>query len=146
MAYVYDSNQVGIVVANIPITEGFAEDTKIEIQPETDAFVDVVGVDGKVTRSKTNDRRATVTLRLMQSSPLNAVLSALHELDQDADNGAGVGAFLVKDNGGTSLHAGSACWIMKSPDVKYGVKATEREWKIRVADLRNFVGGNGTVP
>lgn len=146
MAYIYDSNQVTIVVANIPISEGFAEDTKIEIVPEANAFEDVVGVDGKVTRSKTNDRRATVTLRLMQSSPMNAVLSALHEIDLSADNGAGVGAFMVKDLGGTSLHVASASWIQKSPDVKYGVKATEREWKIRVADLRNFVGGNGTVP
>lgn len=140
--HVYDPNEISIVVCGIPIEGGFAEGSFIEIAQETDDFTDVVGTDGDVTRSKTNDKRATITLKLMSSSPANALLSALNNIDRRAGNGAGVGPLLIKDNQGTSLHTAEKSWIAKPPDVVYDKTATPREWKIRAASLERLDGGN----
>ena len=78
----------------------------------------------------------------MQSSPLNAALSALRLIDKKGKNGAGVGPFLVKDNGGTTLLEAEKCWIAKAPSMTLGKTATAREWKIRVASVLEFHGGN----
>lgn len=70
--YYYDPDQITIVVAGIPIDSGFAEDEMCTYERDGDDFMDVAGVDGEVTRSKNLDNRGTFTLKLMQSSPLNA--------------------------------------------------------------------------
>lgn len=141
---VYDSNQVSISICGIPVdtTGGYADDEFLTIEQDSDDFDDVVGTDGEVTRSKTNDRRATVYLKLMQSSSTNAFLSALNLLDKNAPNGAGIGPFWVRDRQGTSLYTGATCWIAKPPDVSFGRTAKERSWKIRIGSIVRTDGGN----
>lgn len=140
--HVYDPDNVSIMVCGIPIEGGFADGTFIEIEQDSDDFVDVVGTDGAVTRSKTNDRRATITITLMQSSESNALLSALNNIDRKAKNGAGVGPCLITDNQGTSLYAGEKSWIAKPPTAGFDKTAGPRAWKIRVASLERFDGSN----
>ena len=141
MAKFYDADLVTVAIAGIPVS-GYADGEFLSITQETDAFSDVVGTDGEVTRSKTKDTRATVSLKLMQTSDSNDLLSALYNTDMSAPNGAGVGAFLVRDRSGRSLYTGDACWIQKAPDVSFDREATSREWTIRVANLLRFDGGN----
>ena len=139
---VYDANEVTVNVAGLPIESGFDDGEFVLIEQEADDFIDKVGTDGEVTRSKTNDRRATITILLMQSSDGNALLSGLNNLDRLAGNGAGVGPFLVRDRQGTALYAGAECWISKPPDVSFDREPTAREWTLRVASLERFDGGN----
>lgn len=145
---IFDSNQVQISICGIPIDPagggagGYAEDEFLTIDYDNDAFTDMVGADGEVTRSKTNDKRATITLKLMSSSAGNAALSSLHNLDRNTPNGAGVGALSIVDLGGLSLFAATECWIAKAPAASYGKGPTVREWKIRCASLEAFHGGN----
>lgn len=137
----YDADQITVVIAGIPIS-GYADGEFLTIEQEADAFSDVVGTDGEVTRSKTKDYRATATLKLMQSSDSNDLLSTLYNTDRQASNGAGVGAFLVRDRNGRALYTSEACWIQKAPDVSFDRTPTAREWVIRIADLLRFDGGN----
>lgn len=138
---IYDPNEISVSLAGVPLS-GFADGEFISIAMESDAFSDVVGTDGEVSRSKSNDRRATITISLMQTSPSNDRLSALHNLDLAANNGAGVGAFLVRDRNGTSVFEADECWIMKAPDVSFDRTATSREWTLRAASLNRFDGSN----
>lgn len=138
---VYDGDQVTVSIAGIPLS-GYADGEFLTISFESNLFDDVVGTDGEVTRSKTNDRRATATVKLMQTSDSNDLLSALYNTDDRAPNGAGIGAFLVEDNQGRSIYSASECWIQKAPDVSFDRTATEREWTIRIARLEFFQGGN----
>lgn len=137
----FDADQVTVVIAGIPIS-GYADGEFLTITQEGDAFTDVVGTDGEVTRSKTKDYRATAELSLMQSSDSNDLLSAVYNTDREASNGAGVGAFLVRDRNGRALYTSDACWIQKAPDVSYDRTATNRTWVIRIANLLRFDGGN----
>lgn len=139
---IYDADQVTMILCNIPIDSGYADGEFLRIEQDSDDFSDVVGTDGEVTRSKTNDRRATVTVSLMQSSTGNTVLSALNNLDRNIPGGAGVGTLLVRDKQGTSLYTAAKCWIMKPPDAAFGREATSREWKIRIGNLVRLDGGN----
>jgi hypothetical protein len=139
---VYDSNQVDVVFNGLTIDSGRADGTFVKIDWEADRFTDKAGADGETTRSKTNDKRATITLTLMQSSASNAALSALAALDDVAPNGAGVGPVLIKDRSGLSLYSAPASWIARSPDAEFAAEAGTREWKIRVSGLQAFDGGN----
>jgi len=139
---VYDANEVTINFAGLDIDSGYADGEFCRIEQETEDFVDVVGTDGEVTRAKTNDRRTTITILLMQSSDGNAKLSALNNLDRLAGNGAGVAPILVRDRQGTSLFAAAEAWIAKPPDVSYDREPTAREWTLRAASPERFDGGN----
>jgi Protein of unknown function (DUF3277) len=137
---IYDANEVQISFAGIPV-EGYADGDFLTITV-AEAFTSVVGTDGKVARSKTNDGRAQIELRLMNTSPTNAALSAIHNADKYAPGGAGIGAFLCVDLNGTSLYAGGNAWIKKAPDVTFGREANERVWQIEIDTIRDFTGGN----
>jgi len=139
---VYDANEVSVSIAGIPIDSGFDDGEFLRIEQEADDFVDKVGTDGEVTRSKTNDRRATITILLMQSSTGNALLSALSNIDRLAGNGAGVGPFLARDRQGTALFAAAESWISKPPNVSFDREPTAREWTLRCASLERFDGSN----
>lgn len=133
---IYDANQVTLSVADILIDSGFAEGAFVEVEQNEEDFKIVVGTDGSVTRSKTNNKSAKVIVRLLQTSDGNAQLSALNRLDKAQPNGAGVGAFLLKDRtSGTVLYQGEHCWIAKPPKVTMDKVATPREWELAVAEL-----------
>lgn len=138
---VYSSKQVTISIAGIPITGGFADGEFLRLEREGEAFTDVVGTDGEVTRNETRDNRATATLILMKGAEGNLSLSQLHNADKLAVGGSGVGRFLVEDLNGVTRHDGPQCWIMSDPDVTYEREVTALEWPIRIANLTNEFGG-----
>jgi hypothetical protein len=138
---IYDSNEVKVTFAGVPVRDT-ADNDFITITKASDAFTTVVGTDGNVARSKTNDLRADVEIRLMNTSPTNAALSAIHLADKNAPGGAGVGAFLCVDLNGTSLYAAGNAWIKRSPDPVFGREASERVWLLEVDALQDFTGGN----
>lgn len=138
---IYDANQVTLSLFAFLVDSGFADGEFCRIEQESNDFTDLAGTDGEVTRSKTNDRRVTITVILMQTSEANTKLTAINNLDRAANNGAGVGPFLIKDRSGLALHAGS-CWIAKPPTVVYGREGTAREWTLRGILDERFDGGS----
>src|SRR5581483_3335630 len=131
--HTYDGDQL-MVYFNGNLIQGWDENDVCTIEQMSEGFTSVVGVDGEVTRSKTNDRRVKVTLKIMQSSAANATLSAIHKTDLNAPNGAGVGAFKFVDLNGTSQANGDKAWITKYPDAAYSRTAKVREWVIEIAN------------
>lgn len=140
----YDPKLYTVIVAAVPVdAEAYADGEFIKLERDTDKFTDVAGTGGGVARAKQHDDRATCTLTLLQTSPMNAVLSTLANLDANTDGGQGVGPFALKDRGGSTAHAASKCWIARMPDVTLEKGVTARQWKIRIAKLNQFEGGNG---
>lgn len=131
----YDSDQWTLSINGVLIQDGFADGEWLRIEQESDDFSDVVGTDGFVTRSKTNDRRAGITIILMQTSPSNAFLSALSNLDKSAPNGAGIVPMMVRNRQGLALYTAEHAWIMRTPDISLDREPTAREWGMRCAKL-----------
>lgn len=138
----YDPALYTVIVAGIPIKKGYADGEFISIKRDTDNYTDVAGTDGEVARAKQHDKRATVTLTLLQTAEANALLSTLALLGETTDNGNDVGPFLLKDRGGLTIHAAAECWVQRQPDVTLDKGVTSRVWMIRIASLDSFEGGN----
>lgn len=143
--YTYDSDQIAIDLGGIKIDSGFADGSFVKIEPEGMYFTYVLGTDGSVTRSKTKNKCAKITIMLMQSSYINDQLSALMIVDNAAPNGAGISPFLLKDLAGTTFCAGAHCWIEGPPTMEYDRTAKSREWPLFCSDLNVFVGSNSKL-
>jgi hypothetical protein len=139
---IYDLGEVSVVLCGIPVDSGFGDGECVKIEWDEDDFTTKKGADGEVTRSKTYNGLAKVTLTLMQTASANALFSTLSLLDRTAKNGAGVGPFLLRDRGGATLYAGTKCWIAARPSPTLAREANTREWVFAVADLEGAEMGN----
>lgn len=135
----FDPKQFSVIVAG-KILSGFADDDFIEIERDEDMWTKKTGVDGEVTRSKSNNKSGRVTLRLMQSSMSNDDLSTLALLDESSN--AGAGALLCKDNSGRAVFASDTCWVRKFPKAGYKKGVNMMEWTLDTGVLNVYVGGN----
>jgi hypothetical protein len=139
----YDAAQVTLILANVPVSSGFNEGEFLTIEQSAPDYETVVGTDGEVGRSRTNNRHATIKVKLMQTSDGNTLFSALSNLGILAANGADIGALMVRDRiSGLCTHTAAECWISKPPDVSYDNKITVREWTLEVAHLIRVDAGS----
>jgi hypothetical protein len=134
----YDPKANVATLGNL-ILGGYAENKFISAKRKTPTFSSQVGADGKVARSKSNDRRGEVTLTLLAASTTNDALSNLAILDEQT--GAGVGPFQLQDLNGTTLIHGANAWITKMPDTELAKELGEVEWMIEVDSMDVFRGG-----
>lgn len=136
-----DPDQYTIAALGV-LVDGYADGEFVTLEWAEEAFKTVVGTDGQVARSKNMNKLATITVKLLQTSSSNALLSAIHIQDRAAANGAGVGPFLIRDRQGATVYAAEKAWIKKAPNVSLDKTATSREWVFE-ALLDVFIeGGN----
>lgn len=138
----YNSSQVQMVLAGIPITKGLAKGTFLRIEYNSDAYTYRPHTDGGGTRSATNDKSARITLILSQDSEVNDLLSALHNSDTASGGVAGVGPIMIKDMNGRSLYTAMASWIVRRPNAEFGDESGTREWIFETHELNAFDGGS----
>ena len=138
---VYDPDQFSLVICGIT-PHGYADGSFITVKMVTPMFQSAVGTDGEVTRSRSNDRRADIELKLMSTSDSNDLFSALAAREANRQNGAGVGSFLLKDRNGRTELSASECWLVKEPDIDLDRTPKERVWLFEVARLNRLDGGS----
>jgi hypothetical protein len=141
MAEHIDPSQVTIAFAGVQIV-GFADGEFITIEQNANDFESVAGTDGRVATSRTNDRRATITIKLLQTSPSNDDLSTIRNAGINGPNGRHVGAFTVRDRSGRAVYRAAEAWIQKPPSVSFDRTVTTREWTLECASLNRVDGGN----
>jgi hypothetical protein len=135
----YDPKQT-IVSIGGSIMQGFADGTFLSIADDEDRFAKVVGADGTVSRAKSNNTSATVSLTLKRTSPSNDVLSSIARDDEIAN--LGVVPIMVKDLNGTSLFQADAAWIQARPTEDSSKEIDDREWVIATGPARRHIGGS----
>ncbi len=113
--------------------EGYAEGEFITGDQEEDTFLKVVGTDNEIARSLNANNCVLWTLKLMQTSITNTLLSALLQLDI-ATGGRSPQVLLIKDRSGFTLNAFPTAWIVKPPPQGFDKQAGPREWQ--------FIGAN----
>jgi Bacteriophage KPP10, Structural protein ORF10 len=132
----YSFTNVNVIFGILEL-QGFAEgDDVVNVTFDTDQFTDVAGAKGDVTRTQTNDNRATVTIKLLQTSQSYKELMALYNIDRET--GANVLPMVVinKETGETLVCNNT--WIMKNPDIVRGQNANAVEFTFRT-DFATFV-------
>jgi hypothetical protein len=140
---VYNADEIQMAFGPVLIESGLGDDEFCRVEQESDDTEDVVGVDGEVTVSRTNDRRATITFLVMSSSISNDGLTTLSNLVKTAPGMAGgVHPVVIRDPNGRTIMEGANAWIRRAPDRSFARTANVNEWQIRVANLVRNDGGN----
>lgn len=135
----YNLKEVAIVCGG-NLGQGFSDGDAVTVEYDDNIYNTSVGADGEVTRSKSNNRVATITIRLQKTSDFNDVLNNFYQSDRLSDSG--VFPFMLKDNKGRELHAAEKCWIEKEPSIAFGKEAGDREWTLKTNELVSTFGGN----
>jgi hypothetical protein len=130
----YDTSKVTITFGGVPIG-GFTDGSFIKVTPAADLFVQKVGADGEIVRSRSNDNTHTVDITLMQSSPSNTYLTTVKEMDRLAN--MGIRDLRIIDLSGSSLFFWPQAYITKDPDVEYAKEATDRAWSFKTGHVAN---------
>lgn len=135
----YDPGQVLASFAGNPIV-GYAPGSMITVARSEDAFKVKVGADGHTARTRSRNKSGEITIRLLASSPLNDIFSALYTLDQTL--GAGMGPFAISDLNSRTVLVAPFAWIKKLAEVEYSDEAAEREWVLQTSGFDGTVGGS----
>jgi hypothetical protein len=120
---------------------GFADGTFINAARNNQAVNTVVGSTGDGARAISNDKSGIITLTLLQSSRVSALLSAIAK--QDEINGDGIHPMLIKDLRGFDFVKAGEMWIQKLPDYNRGREIGDGNtvWIFETTDLDIFHGG-----
>ena len=138
----YDPNNILMIFGAISIDGGLADGTFVTVEYNEDAFTLMMGSDGNGARAKSNNNSGRATFTVLQTSEVNQLLSAQHNIDKLSPSGDGIAPLLIKDKEGATLVAAGTAWIVKSANSEYAKEVSTREWIIETDNLDMLVGGN----
>lgn len=122
---VYESKNVSVVFAGLPLEDGRAEKF-CSVKAKGPAYLtEGPGADGHVARCGTNNNVYEVKLTFKGTSSELAKLSAIHIGDRNFFNGAGIAPLMIKDANGSTLHATDRAWITEMPEQEFGVSKSD---------------------
>lgn len=138
----YNPAEVDFIFGPVKV-DGYAEGEFITFSQEEETFLKVVGSGGEVCWSFNENDSTIITVKLIQSSSSNALLSALHTLDK-ATKGRSPQTIYCRDRSGTTLWASPTARIIKPADMSFDKQAKPREWTICAVGQppTNIIGGN----
>lgn len=100
----------------------------ITIEPTTDKNVMTIGADGKGQHSLIADDSVVVTVRLLKTSPLNAALMLMYNLQSASSALWGQNVFTVVDSGRGDYNAVQSAAFKKKPTITYAKEGGMMEW------------------
>lgn len=131
----YDPKEVKITWNGIDISNGLAPDTFIAVSRAVDAFTPTVGAEGTVVRTRNANRMGSISITLMQNSPVNNLLAA--QALADERSGADViSTITISDPAGSIDYVlATQSWIKKIADADLGAEYGNRTWDFDCAEL-----------
>lgn len=103
-------------------------DDAIVVAQGADAGTGLVGADGSSIFSITTDRSATITIRLMHTSPTHRLLHQKWEAQRARGAAFRSFPFAMKDRVSGEGGTASNCYVMTAPSDSKGKAAAVREW------------------
>jgi len=109
-------------------------DDAIVVTPGADKGTGLIGADGSGIWSVSADKSATISIKLMHTSPTHRLLAEKLKRQQARGGAASTFPFMfidtVSGEGGTA----DRCYIMTAPADSKGKSATVREWVLWAVD------------
>lgn len=125
------------------VLSGFAEDSIVSIERQSDTFNMYVGADDTPTRIYQANTAMMVTASLAQTSESNDVLSAVYNKDRETRDG--LFSILVVDNSGRSRYFAEEAYVGNVPNTSYGNSMQVFEWVIHAPKSDINIGGNSKL-
>jgi len=111
-------------------------DDVVSVAPSADKGTGLVGADGSGIFSVSANAAASITVRLMHTSPAHRLLSEKLILQQQAGGAATAFPFSVIDTVSGEGGTAEACYIQTAPTDSKGTNATVREWVLWTVEYR----------
>jgi hypothetical protein len=129
------------IAANLAAGAAVAEEG-ITIEAAEDKNVMTVGADGQGQHSLIASDAATVTVRLLKTSPVNALLMIAYDLQSVSSAVWGQNVMVIRDSGRGDLTTLTKMAFKKKPTVTYAKEGGMMEWTFD-AIFANTVLGAG---
>lgn len=105
-----------------------AAEEGITIEASEDKNVMTIGADGQGQHSLIASDAATITVRLLKTSPVNALLMAMYDLQSASSALWGQNVFTVVDSARNDLTVIQAAAFKKKPTINYAKEGGMMEW------------------
>lgn len=128
------------IAANLASGAAAAEEG-ITIEPVAEKNVMTIGADGKGQHSLVADDSAKIVVRLLKTSPANALLMAAYDLQTSSSALHGQNVITVSDSVRGDLHVAQAVAFKKKPAINYKKEADIIEWEFDVIQANSVLGG-----
>lgn len=132
------------LVANLAAGAAAAEEG-ITIEAAEDKNVMTVGADGKGQHSLIASDAAKVTVRLLKTSPVNALLMAAYDLQTASAALHGQNIITVTDSTRGDLSILQACAFQKKPVITYAKEGGMMEWTFDSLSANSLLGTGITL-
>jgi len=131
----YSFQDTVMVINGVEITGWADGDDVIDIERRSDSVTDKMGADGQMMISVGTDKSGTVKVKLMQTSPSNAMLTNIMSL-QEASGSLFVPVVVkFQDTYRQDLAIGTQGYLKKPSKLTRGAGGNTQEWEIVVERL-----------
>ena len=112
----------------------------ITIEPVGDKNIMTIGADGRGQHSLLANEARTVTVRLLKTSPMNAILMAAYEFQTSSSAYHGKNVITVTNPIMGDVTVLQACAFKKVPALTYANEAGMNEWVFDAIKANTFLG------
>lgn len=122
-----------------------AAEEGITIEAIEDKNVMTIGADGQGQHSLIASDAVKVTLRLLKTSPWNAVLMAMYDLQSQSSSVWGQNVITIGDVGRNDYNVIQSCAFTKKPTLTYAKEAGTMEWTFDGIKATSILGTGQTL-
>lgn len=117
-----------------------AAEEGITIEPVEDKNQMTIGADGKGQHSLIASDAATITVRLLKTSPLNAALQIMYDLQSASSALWGTNVMTITDSGRGDVTVGQGVAFKKRVPLTYAKEAGIMEWIFDCIAVNTILG------
>jgi hypothetical protein len=117
-----------------------ATEEGIQIDPTGEINTMTIGADGYGQHALSADRSGKVTVKLLKTSPFNAVLMALYNFQTASAGSHGQNTITIADKQRGDTITCQQCAFVKAPQLGYGKDALALEWVFDVIRIDRTIG------
>lgn len=128
------------IAANLAAGAAAAEEG-ITIEAAEDKNVMTIGADGKGMHSLIASDAAKATVRLLKTSPQNAILMAAYDLQTVSSALHGINTITCRDSARGDLSVLQAVAFRKKPTLTYAKEGGMMEWEFDCIQANSILGG-----
>ncbi len=131
--YAHSFKNCVVIVDGRPLVNFAEGDDVVTIEPRNDGATDLVGADGQMAVSISADQSATMTVRLMQTSPDNRFLQQI--FDRQRAEGLFIPLMVSYRDLKTGEEGSGRGYIPRLPTMTRGAGVNTHEWTIVIEAL-----------
>jgi hypothetical protein len=139
----YSFLNVSATIDRRDVIGGWDGDDAIVVTPGADAGTGLIGANGDGIFSISADQSASISVKLMHTSPTHELLHKKWKQQRARGANASAFSFVIKDKVSGEGYTADKCYIMSAPETSHGKNATVREWILWTASAVPEVPNNG---